>query len=94
MKVIDAMNHPHGGRILRLRLEGEEAPRMKALKGARLRAIGPRGEERTAKVLGFPLMQGKLSDRRIRETGRLDLHVEEEGEGEPITLTWRVNPTG
>jgi len=90
LKVIDAMNHPHGGRILRLRLLEGEAPTVKGLKGATLRARGPRGETRTAAVLGFPLMGGKVSDARLRETGRVDVHVEEEGEGVPISLTWIV----
>ncbi len=94
LKVIDAMDHPHGGRILRLRLVEGAAPSMKKLRTARIRARGPRGEERRAEVLGFPVMQGKVSDRRIQETGRVDLHVREEGEGVPIALTWMVEVEG
>jgi hypothetical protein len=90
LKVIDAMDHPHGGRILRLRLVEGEAPTVKGLTGATLRARGPRGEARTAAVLGFPLTGGKISDARLRDTGRVDVHVEEEGEGDPISLTWIV----
>jgi len=92
LKVIDAMDHPHGGRILRLRLLEGSAPTVKGLRGATLQARGPRGESQTARVLGFPLTGGKMSDARIRDTGRVDVHVEEEGEGGPISLTWIVTP--
>lgn len=90
LKVIDALDHPHGGRILRLRLLDGAPPTVKGLKGATLRATGPRGETRSARVLGFPVIYGKVSDARIRDTGRIDVHVEEEGEGIPIALTWTV----
>lgn len=90
LKVVDALDHPHGGRILRLRLLEGSPPTIRALKGAQLQALGPRGDVRTFRVLGFPLTGGKMSDARIRETGRVDLHVEEEGEGVPISLTWTV----
>lgn len=90
LKVIDALDHPHGGRILRLRLVDGEAPAAKALKGAKLSASGPRGETRDFRVLRFPLTYGKVSDARIRETGRIDVLVEEEGEGPPIDLQWEI----
>jgi hypothetical protein len=90
LRVIDALDHPHGGRILRLRLAEGDPPTAKGLKGATLVATGPRGEERTVRVLGFPVFYGKVSDARIRETGRIDVHVEEEGEGIPVSLTWSV----
>jgi hypothetical protein len=90
LKVIDAMDHPHRGRVLRLRLLEGASPTVKQLKGARLEAQGPRGEARSAVVLGFPVFYGKVSDTRIRETGRIDVHVDESGEGEPIGLTWTV----
>ncbi|TVP46511.1 MAG: hypothetical protein EA350_06925 [Gemmatimonadales bacterium] len=87
------MDHPHGGRVLRLRHVEGEPPTVKGLSGATFRATGPRGESRTFKVLGFPVMGGKVSDSRIRETGRIDVHVaEEEGEGAPVSLTWMVTP--
>jgi hypothetical protein len=92
LKVVDALDHPHGGRILRLRLLDGPPLTLRALKGASFRATGPRGDERTFRVLGFPLTGGKMSDARIRESGRVDLHVEEEGEGVPISLTWTVTP--
>lgn len=92
LKVIDALDHPHGGRVLRLRLLEGPSPTVRGLKGSTLEAKGPRGEVRRARVLGFPIFYGKVSDARIRETGRIDVHVEEEGEGTPISLTWTVRP--
>lgn len=92
LKVIDALDHPHGGRILRLRLLEGAPPTVRALRGATLSATGPRGEERRLRVLGFPVTGGKVSDGRIRESGRIDLHIEEEGDGVPVDLTWVVRP--
>lgn len=92
LKVIDVLDHPHGGRILRLRLLDGPAPTVRSLRGATLQARGPRGQERPIRVLGFPVTGGKVSDGRIRESGRIDLHIEEEGEGVPLDLAWVVRP--
>jgi hypothetical protein len=43
-------------------------------------------------VLGFALTGGKTSDARFNETRRLDLHVEETGDGPPISLQWILSP--
>lgn len=91
LKVIDALDHPHGGRILRVRLDEGAPPTRRALKGARLRAVGPEGEERDVQVLGFAVTGGKVSDRRLRQAGRVDLHVEEVGAGPPVSLQWRLH---
>ncbi len=91
LRVIDVMDHPHGGRIYRLRLQSGEPPTVRSLKGATLSARGPRGEERTVRVNGFALIGGKPSDERIRRTGRIDLIGEEEGEGSPVDLTWTAS---
>lgn len=93
LEVIDALDHPHGGRILRIRATGENPPRLGSLERASLRAISPEGSERTARVLGFPLTGGKASDARFRETKRLDLMVEEAGTGPHISVGWRLYPT-
>lgn len=94
LRVIDVLDHPHGGRILRTRLAGDSVPALKELKGARFRATSPEGTgERLVHVLGFPITGGKPSDRRLRETGRIDLHVEETGDGAPIDLQWELRPT-
>lgn len=91
-RVLDAMNAPHSGRILRLRLQSGEAPSIKSLKGAELRAISPEGEQCRVKVLGFAAFGGKPSDQRLARTGRVDLHVEELDETGPIGLRWEIVP--
>lgn len=91
-RVIDAFDAPHVGRILRLRLETGDAPSVRSLKGARLKAVSPDGVERYARVDGFPMFGGRPSDERIRRTGRIDVHVRLEGETRdpPIGLRWEV----
>jgi hypothetical protein len=90
-KVLDAMDAPHSGRILRLRLQAGDAPSIRTLRGARLRATGPDGRACTARVTGFALFGGKPSDKRLARTGRVDVQVEEEeGEGGPIGLRWEA----
>jgi hypothetical protein len=44
------------------------------------------------RVLGFALFGGKPSDDRLARTGRVDVHVEELGEGDPVGLRWEVRP--
>ena len=89
MQVIDAMDHPHGGRILRLQLSAGDPPSVRDLKGRFLTLSGPRGAERTVRVSGFPVSGGKVSDTRIRETGRVDVLVEApKADMEDIGLSW------
>jgi hypothetical protein len=92
LRVVDVLDHPHGGRIARVRVQNGTMPSLRSLRETTLLAEGPRGEERRLKVLGFALTGGRVSDARIRGTGRVDLHVEEEGEGPPVDLTWRLTP--
>lgn len=92
LRVVDVLDHPHGGRVARVRVQNGSMPSTKSLRGATLQAKGPNGQERRIRVLGFSLTGGKVSDARIKETGRVDLHIEEEGEGPPIDLTWRLTP--
>jgi hypothetical protein len=90
-RVLDAMDAPHSGRILRLRLQSGETPSVKTLKGARMRAVSPDGEsERTVTVRGFAVFGGKPSDERLARTGRVDVHVTEEGgdDDRPVSLQW------
>lgn len=91
-RVLDALDGPHGGRILRLRLETGEAPTLKRLKGSTLTARGPEGRERRVEVLGFPVFGGRPSDDRLEKTGRIDLHVSDDAEGPPVGLRWTVHP--
>lgn len=90
-KVLDAMDGPHEGRILRLRLQEGDAPSVKSLRGATLRAEGPGGRTAEVQVRGFALTGGKPSDERIARSGRVDVHVEGENAGE-IGLQWEVVP--
>lgn len=93
--VLDAMNAPHGGQILRLRLQSGEAPALRRLKSARLAATGPDGETTHVKVRGFALVGGKPSEDRFHRTGRVDVHVEpESGEAQPVGLRWDVGIVG
>ena len=89
-KVLDAMDAPHTGRILRLRLQAGEAPKVRALTGARLKATAPDGRTCTGVIGGFALIGGRSPDERLARTGRVDVHVRnEEGDG-PISLQWDV----
>lgn len=96
-RVIDAMEAPHGGRFLRLRLAQGEIPSLKSLRGARLLASSPDGsQERWVRIRSFVLFGGKPSDNRLSRTGRIDVHVqEEEGSGVSVGLQWTVrDPQG
>lgn len=91
--VLDAMPAPHGGQILRLRLEAGDAPSLRTLKGTTLEAVSPRGERASVQVLGFALFGGKASDRRLARTGRVDVHVkpvDPSGDAEPVGLRWEI----
>jgi hypothetical protein len=91
-RVLDAMDGPHSGRILRLRIQSGEAPRVRTLRGADLIAVSPEGARCRVKVVGFALFGGKPSDDRLTRTGRVDLHVEELDESGPVGLKWEVRP--
>lgn len=91
-RVLDAMDAPHSGRILRLRLQSGEAPSIKSLKGSEMRAVSPDGDECLLRVIGFALFGGKPSNDRLMRTGRVDVHVDEIGEGGPVSLRWEVRP--
>ena len=91
-RVLDAMDAPHGGRILRLRLQSGEAPSIRALKGARLTATPPGGGPATTVLVnGFAVFGGKPSNERLARTGRVDVHVEEVS-GAPVGLRWEIRP--
>ena len=89
-RVLDAMDAPHAGRILRLRLQSGEAPSIKSLKGAEMRATGPDGESARLRITGFAVFGGKQSDDRLARTGRIDVHVDEM-DGGPVGLRWELS---
>ena len=74
-RVIDAYDHPHGGRILRLRLAKGEAPSLRELRGAAMVATTMQGEETRVELAGFALFGGRPTDARMARTGRVDIHV-------------------
>jgi hypothetical protein len=90
--VIDAMDAPHRGRIIRLRLQGGQPPALRELKGAHLQASSPQGGEETLKEVGFFLPGGRPSDARLNRTGRVDLLVEStDGSDRPmVSAQWEV----
>lgn len=92
-RVIDALNGPHKGRVIRLRLKSGQAPAIRDLKGAVLAARSPGGdEEEMLQVVGFFAPGGKPSDSRLQRTGRVDLLVaKKDGDGLPaVSLRWTV----
>jgi len=91
-RVLDAMDAPHSGRILRLRLHSGEAPKVKTLKGAELLALSQDGTQCRLRVTGFALFGGKPSDDRLSRTGRIDVQVEELDDNGPVGLRWEVSP--
>lgn len=91
-RVLDAMDGPHSGRLLRLRLQSGETPSIGSLKGARFRAVSPDGrEQRMVTIRAFAVFGGKPSDDRLARTGRVDVQVDEEGEDSgPVSLRWEL----
>ena len=92
-RVLDAMDAPHSGRILRLRLQSGEAPTIKSLKNHEMLASGPQGQACKIRAIGFAVFGGKPSNNRLLRTGRVDLHIEELDDGGPVGLQWEVSPT-
>jgi len=91
-RVLDAMDAPHGGRILRLRLNDGHAPSIRDLKGARMRAVSADGtSEATVRVEGFALFGGRPSDRRVARTGRIDVRVTQLSGSGPVKAHWEVS---
>ncbi len=92
-RVVDALDGPHGGRILRLRLEEGPAPRVRDLKGSRLAATAPDGTRRDVTVQGFAVFGGRVSDRRLADTGRVDVHVRDDApDVPPVSTRWLLAP--
>jgi hypothetical protein len=91
-RVLDAMDAPHTGRILRLRLHSGDAPAVKSLKGRELIAESPDGARCRVRVEGFAVFGGKPSDERLARTGRVDVHVRELDDNGPVALRWEVRP--
>ena len=91
-RVLDAMDAPHGGRILRLRLQSGEAPSIRELRDARLRAVSPDGRSTIVNVRGFAVFGGHPSDNRLARSGRVDIHVDQEVNGPTVGARWELRP--
>lgn len=89
-QVIDAMNGPHTGQILRVRHSGGKTPSLREMKGANLKARSLEGVEATVRVVAFSMIGGKPSEARFNRTGRLDLVVHQETGDTPVGLRWRL----
>jgi hypothetical protein len=79
---------------LRLRLDAGEAPTIRALRGARLKATSPEGHTQTIRVAGFAVFGGHPSDDRLARTGRIDLLIEPTDADVQVGLRWEVRPEG
>lgn len=91
-RVVDAIRHPHGGYILRLRLDRGDPPAVRRLKGTEWYVFPEDERDRSRiRIDDFAAIGGKVSDERFQRIGRLDVHVSvvEEGE-EAIDLQWQV----
>jgi hypothetical protein len=93
-RVIDAMDIPHGGRLIRLRLQEGEALPVRQFRGGCLTAKSPTGEQETLRVRGFAMIGGRPSDSRLTRTGRIDLLVTLDGNGERPKVDTRWEVTG
>jgi len=92
-RVSDAAYVPLRGMMLRLKLlEGEpEAKRFR--KGRSLRLRGPNGEDRVVTIKGHATTGGRVTTRRIREVGELDLVIELDEairDEVPVEIGWEV----
>ncbi len=93
-RVIDALDAPHGGRILRLQLQEGAPPRVRDLRGSQLTATAPDGTRRSVTVTGFAAFGGRVSNRRLADTGRVDVHVREDAsDTEPVSIKWLLTPS-
>lgn len=88
--VIDAHDHPHGGRILRLRLRRGEALTLSELKGSAMVATDGNGLEVPVRAKGFAVFGGKVTDVRLARTGRVDIHATGKGV-EAVDVGWSVS---
>ena len=91
-RILDVMDGPHEGRILKLRLQAGEAPTIAELKGARMKAASPDGSvECELRIVGFALFGGRPSDERLARTGRIDISVEAaEGAADEVAARWEL----
>ena len=92
-RVLDSMDAPHGGWILKLRFESGDTPATREIKGANLLLASPDGDATcTVRVEAFAVFGGRPSDDRLRRTGRVDVHVSQvEGDAGNIGPMWKAS---
>jgi hypothetical protein len=91
-RVIDAMDIPNGGRLIRLRLQEGEALPIRQIRGGRYTAKSPTGEQETLRAKGLAMVGGRPSNARLARTGRIDLMVtlDENGDQPRVSTRWEV----
>lgn len=89
-RVIDALDAPYKGQILRLRLQTGQTPTLKSMKGGTFTATSPDGDEVKLTVMSFSLIGGKPSQSRFERTGRLDVVAVSENGSAPVSLQWTL----
>ena len=91
-RILDVMDGPYGGCILKLRLQGGEPPTIRELQGARMKATSPDGAgECELRIAGFVLFGGRPSDERLARTGRIDVSVEAiDGAMDQVSARWQL----
>ena len=91
-RVIDSMDGPHGGRILRLMSLPNNRPKLSELRNREMVAIGQSGRICRVRVLDFVVIGGKVRQKRFNATGRIDVRVREIDDSGPVTLGWKLRP--
>ncbi len=91
-KVIDAMDGPHGGRMLRLKLIDGMAPTLREIKGGTFDTRDPSGASGgRIRVEAFAVFGGKATNERFEKTGRVDVQVfGVDRDPSEVDLKWEV----
>lgn len=89
-RVVDALDAPYEGQILRLRLQSGRTPVLKEMKGGTYTATSPEGDQVKLKVINFSLIGGKPTQARFERTGRVDVVAVSENGSAPVSLRWTL----
>jgi hypothetical protein len=90
-RVIDAMDAPLFGLILKLRLQSGRTPALKEVKGGLFNARSPEGEEATVRITNFAMTNGKPNQARFGRTGRIEVVATSEPETPRVSLKWTLS---
>jgi hypothetical protein len=95
-RVSDAVDVPHRGMLLRLRLM-EGTPSIADLRPGRYLLLrSPDGVERWVRVLDFAIVGGRATQARLERTRELDIVISQADahrDGRPIEIGWQVVAT-